>query len=130
MNFSAITGATATTASKAVKNLGAYLSKTYREDFGAPARTGSSITFADGMAAIVVGFDKSDKTFTNKETGETEHYNNPVWEVAAVADCMVKAQALVDDGKLRARDGEPTEAAELLGSLNLNKASRQVPTQA
>lgn len=129
MNFETISGATATTASKAVKNLGAYLSKTYREDFGAPARTGSSITFADGMAAMVVGFEKSDKTFVDNN-GDTQHYNNPVWEVAAMADILSQAQALVNAGKIRARDGEPTDAAELLGSLNLNKASRQVPTQA
>lgn len=129
MNFETITGATATTASKAVKNLGAYLSKTYREDFGAPARTGSSITFADGKAALVVGFEKSDKTFTDKD-GNVQNYNNPKWEVADIADVLTEAQALVNAGKIRARDGEPTDAAELLGSLNLNKASRQVPTQA
>ena len=129
MNFETISGATATTASKAVKNLGAYLSKTYREDFGAAARTGSSITFADGMAAMVVGFEKSDKTFVDNN-GDTQHYNNPKWEVAAMADILSQAQALVNAGKIRARDGEPTDAAELLGSLNLNKASRQVPTQA
>lgn len=129
MNFETITGATATTASKAVKNLGAYLSKTYREDFGAPARTGSSITFADGKAAMVVGFVKSDKTFVDNN-GETQHYNNPKWEVGDIADVVVGAQALVDAGKIRARDGEPTDAGELLNSLNLNKASRQVPTQA
>ena len=129
MNFNEITGATATTASKAVKNLDAYLSKMYRTDFGAFARVGSSITFADGKVAMVVEFVKSDKTFTNND-GEVEHYNNPVWECADQADIIVTAQALVNDGKLRARDGEPTDAAELLGSLNLDKASRQIPTEA
>ena len=127
--FNEISGATATTASKAVANLNAYLSKMYRTDFGAFPRVGSSITFADGKLAMVTEFVKSDKTFTNKD-GETEHYNNPVWECADKADIIATAQALVNDGKIRARDGEPTDAAELLGSLNLDKASRQVPTQA
>lgn len=129
MNFNEISGATATTASKAVKNLDAYLSKMYRTDFGAFARVGSSITFADGKAALVVGFEKSDKTFTDNN-GDVQNYNNPKWEVADISDILGSAQALVNGGKLRARDGEPTDAAELLGSLNLDKASRQVPTQA
>ena len=129
MNFAQITGATATTASKAVKNLDAYLSKMYRTDFGAFARVGSSITFADGKAAMVVRFEKSDKTFVDA-SGETQHYNNPKWEVGDIADVIKGAQALVDAGAIRARDGEPTDAAELLGSLNLDKASRQIPTEA
>lgn len=129
MNFNEITGATATTASKAVANRDAYLSKMYRTDFGAFPRVGSSISFADDVAAIVTEFVKSDKTFTNKD-GETEHYNNPVWTIAYRSTIITTAQALVNDGKLRARDGEPTDAAELLGMLNLDKSSRQVPDQA
>ena len=129
MNFNEITGATATTASKAVANLDAYLSKMYRTDFGAFPRVGSSITFADGMVAMVVEFVKSDKTFTNKD-GETEHYNNPVWGVGDTSLAIHIAQGLVNDGKIRARDGEPTDAAELLGMLNLDKSSRQIPTKA
>lgn len=129
MNFSEITGATATTASKTVDNRNAYLSKMYRTDFGAFPRVGSSISFADGIAAIVVGFEKSNKTFTNKD-GETECYNNPMWSVEVRTTIITCAQSLVNEGKLRARDGEPTDAAELLKSLNLDKSSRQVPLQA
>ena len=129
MNFSTITGATATTASKAVANRDAYLSKMYRTDFGAFARVGSSITFAEGRAAMVVRFEKSDKTFVDGN-GETQHYNNPKWEIGTTDDIVWGAQALVDAGAIRARDGEPTDAAELLGSLNLDKSSRQIPTQA
>lgn len=129
MNFDNINGATATIASKAVKNLGAYLSKSYREDFGAPARTGSSITFAENVAALVVGFEKSDKTFIDND-GTMQHYNNPVWKVASNDEIVSAAQALVNDGKIRSRDGEPTNAAQLLGLLNLDKSSRQAPTQA
>lgn len=129
MNFDNINGATAIIASKAVKNLGAYLSKSYREDFGAPARTGSSITFADNIAALVVGFEKSDKTFIGND-GTTQHYNNPVWKVASNDEIVSAAQDLVNNGKIRSRDGEPTNAAQLLGLLNLDKSSRQAPTQA
>ena len=98
--FNEITGATATTASKAVANLDAYLSKMYRTDFGAFPRVGSSITFADGQLAMVAEFVKSDKTFTNKD-GETEHYNNPVWTCGSQKSIIAIAQALVNDGKLR-----------------------------
>lgn len=107
-------------------DLSAYLTKMYREDIGTSARVGSSITFANGAAAIVVGFENNDHTLTDRD-GAAQNHNSPVWELGSRTHIVNTAQKLVNEGEIRARDGEPTESSELLDMLNLNKQNQQAP---